>query len=133
MNNTAQIRRHRTASEWQDIVRMAEQSDLSVKKFCEQQNINPSGFYAWRKRLQKKAETRGFTPVVLTTEVTPDARKPLRDSHAATRDSTAVSRGHAPPIEIVLLNGRVVRVHGALHNAATLQAVLHLAEGGATC
>lgn len=36
---------------WQAIFAQQAESDLSISRFCKQQKINTSSFYAWRKRL----------------------------------------------------------------------------------
>ena len=42
---------HRTPEQWQQIVKQHASSGLQITVFCKQQKLNPSSFYAWRKRL----------------------------------------------------------------------------------
>lgn len=42
---------HRTSEQWQQIFKQHASSDLQIAAFCKQQKLNPSSFYAWRKRL----------------------------------------------------------------------------------
>ncbi|MGL1959097.1 MAG: transposase [Colwellia sp.] len=43
---------HRTPEQWQQIFAQHAASGLQITAFCKQQNLNPSSFYAWRKRLE---------------------------------------------------------------------------------
>lgn len=38
---------------WEDIFEQQESSALTTIQFCRDNKINPSTFYAWRKRLNK--------------------------------------------------------------------------------
>lgn len=42
---------HRTTEQWQQIFKQHASSGLQITVFCKQQKLNPSSFYAWRKRL----------------------------------------------------------------------------------
>lgn len=42
---------HRTPEQWQQIFKQHAASGLQIGLFCKQQKLNPSSFYAWRKRL----------------------------------------------------------------------------------
>ena len=42
---------HRTPEQWQQIFKQHASSGLQIAVFCKQQKLNPSSFYAWRKRL----------------------------------------------------------------------------------
>ena len=48
-------RLRRTAEQWQVLVDAQAQSGQSIKAFCQDQQIEPSGFYAWKRRLLKPA------------------------------------------------------------------------------
>ena len=39
---------------WQLVIESQAGSGLSVKKFCENEGINPSSFYQWRKKLEQR-------------------------------------------------------------------------------
>jgi len=41
----------RTHEQWQQIFKQHASSGLQIAAFCKQQKLNPSSFYAWRKRL----------------------------------------------------------------------------------
>lgn len=42
---------HRTPEQWQQIFEQHGIRGLQIAAFCKQQKLNPSSFYAWRKRL----------------------------------------------------------------------------------
>lgn len=42
---------HRTPEQWQAYLDQQAQSGLSVKDYCQEQNLAPSNFYSWRKKL----------------------------------------------------------------------------------
>jgi transposase-like protein len=43
---------------WRERVAAFERSGLSVKQFCEQQQITEQSFYVWRKRLRNQPPMR---------------------------------------------------------------------------
>ncbi len=45
---------HRTESQWQEVIFRQANSGLSVKDYCESNDVTLSGFYAARKRLAEK-------------------------------------------------------------------------------
>jgi transposase-like protein len=53
---------HRTPEQWQKIVKQHASSGLQIAVFCKQQKLNPSSFYAWRKRLALK--NNSFCPTL---------------------------------------------------------------------
>jgi hypothetical protein len=46
------------ADEWAERISAQQRSRISVKQFCKEQGLTECSFYAWRKRLQKKAPIR---------------------------------------------------------------------------
>jgi hypothetical protein len=56
----------RTPQQWQVIVEQHAASGLQVATFCKKQQITPSSFYAWRKRLAKQPSLPSHTdrPVI---------------------------------------------------------------------
>jgi len=57
---------HRTSKQWQQIFEQQVLSGLPVATFCKQQQITPSSFYAWRKRLANQVSLSSKTgrPVI---------------------------------------------------------------------
>ena len=44
--------------EWAERISAQQRSGMSVKQFCKEQGLTEYSFYAWRKRLEKKAPVR---------------------------------------------------------------------------
>jgi hypothetical protein len=88
-------------------------SGLSVRAFCARHGLASASFYAWRRVLERRAaEQPAFLPVRVVTDATPASQ--------------------ASALEIVLLDGRAVRVAPGL-GAATLRQLLAVLEGEGPC
>jgi hypothetical protein len=99
---------------WRQILARWRRSGLSVRAFCRAEGVNEPRFYWWRRKLsQADAKESAFVPVhVVTGEV----------SAPAPRD-----------IEVVLANGRCLRV-GPGFDPHTLVTLVDLLEaGGSSC
>ena len=92
------------ADEWAARIAAQQRSGISVKQFCKDQGLTECSFYAWRKRLQERAEG----PVRFAL-VEKSARRQERTAEAA--------------LELVLASGERLRI-GAGVDTATLRAVL---------
>ncbi len=105
---------------WRRMVARREDSSLSIRAWCREQGLNEATFHWWRRELarrdaegkpsvRREAKTRStsFVPV----RVTEDRSQPVD-----------------PRIEIVLADGRCVRVHGSV-DRQTLTDVLVVLEG----
>jgi hypothetical protein len=66
-------RRARDQHEWADLISEYENSDLSVKAFCQGKSVGVASFYEWRKRLQDEAES------CFTGNLEPSGRSPFID------------------------------------------------------
>ena len=53
--------RIRTQRRWRKMVLAQQASGLNPGAYCSKENICPTSFYAWRKRLGMKQESRGTT------------------------------------------------------------------------
>lgn len=89
-----------------------EHSGLNAREFAQQEGLNPSSLYLWRKQLKaaEAASERGGMPSAAFTEVRLSSVQPS-----------------AAAIEVVARNGRVVRVHGDV-SPNTLRRVLAVVE-----
>jgi transposase len=92
------------AGEWAERIAAQKRSGMSVKQFCKEQGLTECSFYAWRKRLQERAEG----PV----------RFALVEKSARRQERTAEA-----VLELVLATGERLRI-GAGVDTATLRAVL---------
>jgi len=93
---------------------------LSIAAFAEKHQMSKSALYYWRRRL--------------SASIPPEARQPQPPTSSTAlefiRLEPSVSANAASPIEVLLRNGRVVRVPVAFDDHA-LARVLDVAEGGA--
>jgi len=83
-----------------------------VRAFCARHRLPPPTFYAWRRRLQRRAAERtAFLPVQVVADTAPPP---------------------ASPLEVVLADGAVVRVRAGF-DAATLRHLLAVLREGGAC
>jgi hypothetical protein len=62
----------KTHQQWQVIVEQHASSGLQVATFCKQQQITPSSFYAWRKRLANQPSFPSIPPKPLMNDTHQD-------------------------------------------------------------
>jgi hypothetical protein len=95
------------AEQWQQWIQDWRASGLSVRGFCLRRGLAQPSFYAWRRKLERRAaEPATFIPLRI-----------LTDARAAS----------AAALEIVLADGRSVRVQPGF-DRATLRQVLAVLE-----
>jgi hypothetical protein len=105
-------RDERKERQWRRWIARWRASGLSVRAFCARHELAEASFYAWRRVLERRAaEGPGFVPVQVLADATP---------------------APASALEVVLLDGRTVRVVPGF-DAATLQRLLAVLEGGGAC
>ncbi len=85
----------RKQQHWRHLIDQWQRSGLSVRAFCQRQHLAVPSFYAWRRTLRQR--DGGACPVAppvtfLPVHVRPDDRDP------------------PPPLELVLANGRRLRI-----------------------
>ena len=101
---------------WRDIVKRQARSELSVRRFCAEQNISEPSFYAWRKRLGQR--NRG--------KVTPSSRPSETESADSANGQAFIPLAVTDPgrvLEVVHPLGYRVRITGEV-NAKSLKQVL---------
>jgi hypothetical protein len=59
---------HRTSEQWHQIFEQYNASGMKIAAFCKQQKLNPSSFYAWRKRLANPS----LCPSIIAEKKQPD-------------------------------------------------------------
>ena len=105
-------RDERKEQEWRRWIGEWRASGLSVRAFCERRGLATHRFYYWRRVLeQQAAEKAAFVPVQVVADVFPAPTSAL---------------------ELVLVNGRIVRVAPGF-DAATLRQLLTVLEGERPC
>jgi transposase len=111
--------RHPDASKqqrWLDLVRRRQQSQLTVREFCERHRVSEADFYRWQRVLRE----RGLLD------------EPLTPASAAPTSFVELTADAAPagatPVEVVLSAGRLLRIHPGCDPATVLQLVRLLEE-----
>jgi transposase-like protein len=102
---------------WHGLLQTWRQSGLTVRAFCEQQDVSEPSFYTWRRALQNRAAT---TPDFVPVRIIPEP---------AAEPTTQRRMGD---VELVLADGRLLRV-GPGFDAATLKRVLVVLAEGQPC
>ena|SRR5690606_9226861 len=102
-----------TAADWEARVREWERSGLSGVEFARRMGVSPGVLYAWKHRLRRK-------PAAAKVPAVRKAARFVEVEVVATERRT-----ESAAVEIVLGNGRVVRVTGGVE---VLAAVLRAAE-----
>jgi transposase-like protein len=102
---------------WLDLIRLWQQSKLSVRAFCRRHRLSEPSFYCWRRTLRQ----RGLIGKVPAEEVV--------KTEAPTFLQVAVESAAATPksIELVLAKGRRLRVRPGF-DANTLRQLLRVLE-----
>ena len=102
-------RDERKERQWRQRIGQWQVSGLSVRAFCAQRGLAQASFYAWRRVLERRAaEQPAFVPVQVVADATPV--------------------GQASALEVLLLDGRTVRVAPGF-DTATLRQLLAVLEG----
>ena len=100
------------AQQWRRWIARWQSSGLSVAAFCARHGLAAPSFYAWRRTLQRRAAPpAAFVPVRLVPDEAPVPARPL---------------------EVVLPDGRLVRVPAGF-DAATLRQLLAVLREGPPC
>lgn len=108
-----------TRSDWAERVGRWQRSGLDADEFAEREGINPRRLVWWRWKLRATAPPPQPTPEV-------------RFLPVRVVDSAAGRSGAGVALEVVLPNGRVVRVAPGF-DPGMLESVLSIASGGARC
>jgi hypothetical protein len=105
-------RDERKARQWRRWISPWRASGLTVRAFCARHGLSTASFYNWRRVLERRAaEEPAFVPVQVVADATP---------------------AQASALEVVLVDGRIVRVAPGF-DAATLRRLLAALQGGGPC
>jgi transposase len=103
-------RDERKEHQWRRWINTWRASGLSVRDFCARHRLATPSFYAWRRTLQRRdAEPAAFLPVQIVADAAP---------------------AQANALEVVLTDGRTVRVTPGFDVATLRQLLAVLQEGG---
>jgi transposase-like protein len=102
---------------WRQTIEHWQQSGRTVRGFCREHGLAEANFHAWRRTLvARDAQAMSFAAVDVLAE----------------RSAMQMAQASTAALELVLANGRTVRV-GAGFDAATLQRLLPLVEDLPPC
>ena len=107
---------------WRRTVEQWRRSGLSIRDFCRRHELSEPNFYAWRRTLDERDrqqpadEAPRFVPLQVLPEDEPET-------------STSTTDPAVSGLELLLDNGRVLRIGNAFE-AATLRRLLPLLEEG---
>src|ERR1700683_3541575 len=102
---------------WLDLIRLWQQSKLSVRAFCRRHRLSEPSFYCWRRTLRQ----RGLIAEEPARLVTP--REAPAFVQVTVNDTPAMPKS----IEVILAKGRRLRVRPGF-DANTLRQLLHVLE-----
>jgi transposase len=95
---------------WRQVIARWKRSGLSVRAFCGAESLNPMTFYWWRRELGRRDQPQpAFLPMHVLAEMT---------------EPSTVG------IEVVLANGRSVRVSAGFDPRTLMRVVELLEQGG---
>jgi transposase-like protein len=101
---------------WLDLLRRRHQSRLTVREFCQRHGLSEANFYGWQRVLR----ARGLLGDPLT---------PASASATSFVELTAdAAPASATPVDVVLSDGRLLRVHAGFDPATVLRLVRLLEE-----
>jgi transposase len=109
---SGRARDERKERQWQRWINQWRASGLSVRDFCHRRGLATAGFYYWRRALERRAaEKAAVVPVTVVVDAVPV---------------------QASALEVVLANGRAVRVAPGF-DAATLRQLLTVLQEEGPC
>lgn len=98
---------------WRSTVRLWRRSDLTIRAFCQLQDLSEPSFYAWRRTLdQRDAQEPAFIPVQLLDDDPPQL------------PGTPAAGG----LELLLANGRVLKIGPAFDGPPLVRLLAVLQE-----
>jgi transposase len=98
---------------WRMVLARWKRSGLSVRTFCRAEGLNQGTFYWWRRELNRRDQPK---PAFLPVRILPEPAEPSSGG-----------------IEVVLANGRSVRVGAGFDPQTFVRVVELLEEGGRSC
>ena len=105
--------RPRRESYWRQVLARWKRSGLSVRAFCGAEGLKPMTFYWWRRELARRDQPQ---PAFLPVRVLAESAEPSTMG-----------------IEVVLANGRSVRVSAGFDPRTLVRVVELLEQGGPSC
>lgn len=117
----------RPEQHWRELMAQWRQSGLPVRVFCRRQGVAKSPFYRWRRRLE---QPEGPKAALLPVRITHEEKALFLPVRVTYPDAAPTADAG---VDIVLANGRCVRVRTGFDHATLVQVVDLLDEGGTSC
>ena len=95
---------------WRRTIRRHQESDLSVRAFCEREGLKDANFLRWRRELDRRDREKSPELPRFATKGPTEPRVPPVFLPVCVVDADHLPTRPAPPIEIVLDGGPTVRV-----------------------
>ncbi len=116
----------RKEEKYRELIRLQEDSGLTVKEFCQNQDIARATLYYWRKKFKRKIKGNGFIPLLVK-----PTGNPALSRNSRSQRPHALPCGHVGAdrviMELAYPNGVVVRLKEHL-DLADLKTLIHLGE-----
>ncbi|HYW97252.1 MAG TPA: transposase [Bacteroidales bacterium] len=108
-------------SRFLELIRLQQDSGLTVKEFCSNEGIVPSTFYYWKKKLQVTSGKNDFIPLIVKPSLSSQGN---RNTSRRDYQSDQLTGDHVL-LELVYPNGTLVRIKEDL-DLTYLRALIHL-------
>lgn len=111
---------------WRQRIERQRQGGLTVSEFCRREGVSSANFYMWKRKLRGKSSPKSKQTARQQPAGTPgpvDGHVPKHASEATFVQLPLAPAGTSPWIELVLVEGTIIRV--PQQNLTALQTVLH--------
>ena len=112
---------------WRRLLRQWRRSELTVREFCDQHDVSEPSFYAWRRTITERDQQRCQRQTN-----TPAGEDPCAARQPLFVPLRVVPTAAGMAFEVVVSDGRVVRVPAGF-DAASLRQLLAILEEGPSC
>jgi hypothetical protein len=114
------------APKYRELIRLQEDSGLTVREFCSNEGISYSTFYYWRKKLRNQKNNGDFIPLVVKSNESALSNG-YHQNHNTQRIQSRQVTDDPVWLELVYPNGTTLRVKNDL-DLAHLRALIHLGD-----
>ena len=112
-------------SKFLELIRLQQGSGLTVRDFCSNEDIAPSTFYYWRKKLQRGAKKNDFIPLIVKPPGSSLSQGFRKGSHHAIQTSQMTDDNVM--LEVVYPNGTLLRIKNDI-DLVHLRALINLSD-----
>ena len=111
-------------SRYFELIRLQQDSGLTVREFCSNESIAPATYYYWRKKLRGRKGKKDFIPLIVKSPESAISQRFDRNSKHADFQVSQMT-GDNILLELVYPNGTILRIKNDL-DLAHLKALIHL-------